>query len=116
MAQFLSEHARDPQGVKVPRRNDYGAAVALYFTDYFPRIPGLKFSCAGILMDGLSAGQLRAHDPRQGIFPDRLPTIALIWVRHVRCSPLRSRRARAIAIVWRHFKAVWLGLDCLQPV
>lgn len=40
-------------GVHVPRPTDRRYNTALYFTDYFPRVPRLKFSLRGILSDGL---------------------------------------------------------------
>lgn len=40
-------------GVHVPRPSDRRYAVALYFNDYFPGIPRMKFSLRGVLNDGL---------------------------------------------------------------
>ncbi|MBO4995799.1 MAG: carboxypeptidase-like regulatory domain-containing protein [Muribaculaceae bacterium] len=40
-------------GVDVPRPNDRRYSIGLYFTDYFPRLPRLKFSLRGVLSDGL---------------------------------------------------------------
>jgi hypothetical protein len=40
-------------GVKVPRPNDQRYSVGLYFTDYFPKFPKLKFNLRGIFADGL---------------------------------------------------------------
>lgn len=40
-------------GVKVPRPTDQRYSVALYFTDYFPKFPKLKFSLRRIFSDGL---------------------------------------------------------------
>lgn len=40
-------------GVHVPRPTDRRYNMAIYFTDYFPRIPRLKFSLRGIFSDGL---------------------------------------------------------------
>ena len=40
-------------GVKVPRPSDRRYNLALYFTDYFPKFPKLKFSLRGILNNGL---------------------------------------------------------------
>lgn len=39
-------------GVKVPRPTDQRYSVGLFFTDYFPKFPKLKFSLRGILSDG----------------------------------------------------------------
>jgi len=40
-------------GVKVPRPTDQRYSVGLYFTDYFPKFPKLKFNLRGIFSDGL---------------------------------------------------------------
>ena len=41
-------------GKKVPLPTDQRYALSLYFTDYFPKFPKLKFSLRGILSDGLT--------------------------------------------------------------
>ena len=40
-------------GVKVPRPTDQRYSIGLFFTDYFPKFPKLKFSLRGVLSDGL---------------------------------------------------------------
>ena len=40
-------------GVKVPRPTDRRYSLGLFFTDYFPKFPKLKFALRGIFMDGL---------------------------------------------------------------
>ena len=52
-------------GVNVPRPTDQRYSFALYFTDYFPKFPKLKFSLRGIFSDGLPT----TFYPRQGVFP-----------------------------------------------
>ncbi len=52
---FSLMHTRqDLNGVKVPLPSDQRYSLALYFTDYFPRFPKLKFSLRGVLADGLT--------------------------------------------------------------
>ena len=52
---FSLMHTRQNlNGVKVPLPSDQRYSVALYFTDYFPKFPKLKFSLKGILADGLT--------------------------------------------------------------
>lgn len=48
-------------GVNVPRPTDRRYSLGLYFTDYFPKFPRLKFSLKGLFMDGLPTTA-----PRQG--------------------------------------------------
>ena len=49
----LMRTQEDLNGVKVPRPTDQRYSIALFFTDYFPNIPRLKFSLKGIISDGL---------------------------------------------------------------
>lgn len=41
-------------GVKIPLPSDQRYSLALFFTDYFPKFPKLKFSLRGIFSDGLT--------------------------------------------------------------
>ena len=41
-------------GKKVPLPRDHRYSVALFFTDYFPKFPKLKFALRGIFSDGLT--------------------------------------------------------------
>ena len=41
-------------GKSVPLPSDQRYSVALYFTDYFPKFPKLKFSLRGVISDGLT--------------------------------------------------------------
>lgn len=50
----LMKTEQNLRGKKVPLPNDQRYSVALYFTDYFPRFPKLKFSMRGVLTDGLT--------------------------------------------------------------
>jgi len=49
----LMKTQEDLDGVKVPRPTDQRYSLAIFFTDYFPKIPRLRFSLKGILSDGL---------------------------------------------------------------
>lgn len=50
----LMKTQQDLNGKKVPLPSDQRYSVSLYFTDYFPKFPKLKFSLRGILSDGLT--------------------------------------------------------------
>ncbi len=41
-------------GKKMPMPSDQRYSVSLYFTDYLPRFPRLKFSLRGVVSDGLT--------------------------------------------------------------
>ena len=93
-------------GVKVPRPTDQRYSVALFFTDYFPNNPRIKFSLRGILSDGLpttSPRMTRAQKYfRQPAYKrvDIGVSYALVDENHKPASGLLS-----------HFKDIWLGVD-----
>ena len=49
----LMKTGENLNGITVPRPTDQRYSVALFFTDYFPKFPKLKFSLRGIFSDGL---------------------------------------------------------------
>lgn len=50
----LMKTQQDLNGKKVPLPSDQRYSVSVYFTDYFPKFPKLKFSLRGIFADGLT--------------------------------------------------------------
>ncbi len=50
----LMKTQQDLHGKKVPMPTDQRYAINLYFTDYFPKFPKLKFNLRGVLADGLT--------------------------------------------------------------
>ena len=98
-------------GVKVPRPTDQRYSVALYFTDYFPKFPKLKFSLRGIFSDGLPVTPPRSTRDK-GYF--RTPSYKRvdIGLSYALLSPLSEGETRSG--FWRHFKSIWLGLDCFN--
>lgn len=95
-------------GVKVPRPTDQRYSFALYFTDYFPKFPKLKFSLRGIFSDGLpTTAPQTSRD--QGYF--RAPAYKRIdaGLSYSLLSPLKEGESRDG--VWRHVKSIWLGVD-----
>lgn len=50
----LMKTEQNLNGKKVPLPSDQRYSVGLYFTDYFPKFPKLKFSLRGIFADGLT--------------------------------------------------------------
>ena len=95
-------------GVNVPRPTDQRYSVALYFTDFFPKIPKLKFSLRGIFSDGLPTTAPRMTRD-QGYF--RTPPYKRVdaGVSYALLSPLKEGETRS---GWtRYIKSIWLGLD-----
>lgn len=95
-------------GKSVPRPNDRRYNFALYFTDYFPKIPRLKFSLRGILSDGLPMTTPR--NTRDKFF-FRTPAYKRvdIGLAYGLVPELKEGETRSGFL--RHIKSVWLGLD-----
>lgn len=104
----LMKTQEDLHGVKVPRPNDRRYGVALYFTDYFPKIPKLKFSLRGIFNDGLPATAPRSTRDK-GYFRTPAYKRVDIGLQYGLLTPLKSGESREG--FWRHFKSIWLGID-----
>lgn len=93
-------------GVKVPRPTDQRYSIALFFTDYFPNVPRLKFSLKALLSDGLPTTSPRmTRDQayfRQPAYKrlDAGLSFQLVGGEHKHRTGFLS-----------HFKDIWLGLD-----
>ena len=95
-------------GVNVPRPSDRRYSLALYFTDYFPKFPRLKFSLRGILNDGLpTTAPHRTRD--QGYF--RAPAYKRVDIGLSYGLLTPSDRDKHPTGFLSHLKSVWLGLD-----
>ncbi len=104
----LMKTQEDMHGVKVPRPSDQRYSVALFFNDYFPKVPKLKFSLRGILSDGLPT--IAPHSSRdKGYF--RTPPYKRVDVglTYDLISPPKEGEHRAGWL--KHIKSIWLGLD-----
>lgn len=90
-------------GVSVPRPTDRRYSFALFFTDYFPNVPKLKFSLRGILSDGLPTVAPRSSRDK-GYF--RAPEYKRVDIgfSYALLSPPNPGVKRSV-------KSVWLGLD-----
>ena len=107
----LMKSSQTLNGVKVPLPSDRRYSVALFFTDYFPKIPRLKFSLRGIFNDGLPITAPRSSRD-EGYF--RAPAYKRVDVgfAYALISPdekdgVRTHRSGLAGA----FKSVWLGLD-----
>ncbi|MCM1111440.1 MAG: TonB-dependent receptor [Clostridium sp.] len=96
------------RGVNVPRPTDQRYSFALFFTDYFPKFPRLKFSLRGIFSDGLPT--TAPHGSRdQGYFRTPAYKRVDIGLSYGLLTPLADGELRSG--FWRHFKSVWLSAD-----
>ena len=105
----LMKTQEDLNGKKVPRPTDQRYSIALFFTDYFPKIPRLKFSLKGVLSDGLptTAPHLTRADSyvRQPAY--KRVDVGLSY-------ELVGKNNRPYSGFLSHFKEIWLGLDCFN--
>lgn len=95
-------------GKKVPLPSDQRYSVSLYFTDYFPKFPKLKFSLRGIFSDGLT--MTPPHTSRSETY-FRAPAykrvdIGLSW--QFIGAPSRNNAEEPVK---RKIKSLMLGLD-----
>lgn len=97
-------------GVKVPLPTDQRYALGLYFTDYFPKFPKLKFSLRGILSDGLTMVAPRID---RDVAWFRAPSYRRIDIGlsyQFIGSPGEPKRSG----FWGNFKSIVLGVDCFN--
>lgn len=104
----LMKTQEDINGVKVPRPNDRRYGFALYFTDYFPKIPKLKFSLRGIFNDGLPQTAPRSTRDK-GYFRTPAYKRVDVGLQYALLAPLKDGESRSGFL--RNFKSIWLGLD-----
>lgn len=101
----LMKTQEDLNGVKVPRPTDRRYSFALFFTDYFPKFPRLKFSLKGLFSDGLPTTSPR-HTRDEGYFRASAYKRVDIGLSYGLVTPQDNRSG-----FLRHFKSVWLGVD-----
>ncbi|MCM1452230.1 MAG: carboxypeptidase-like regulatory domain-containing protein [Clostridium sp.] len=98
-------------GVKVPRPTDRRYSFALYFTDYFPKIPKLKFSLRGIFSDGLPITAPRSTRDK-GYF--RAPAYKRVDAGlsyALLAPPAEGQKRSGLAGA---LKSVWIGVDAFN--
>lgn len=95
-------------GVKVPRPSDQRYSVGVYFTDYFPKLPKLKFNLRGIFSDGLPVTPPRSTRDK-GYF--RTPPYKRLDVglSYGLVTPAKDGRERNGLTRW--LKSAWIGVD-----
>lgn len=104
----LMKTSENINGVNVPRPTDRSYSFSLFFTDYFPKFPKLKFALRGIFMQGLPSTAPRATRD-EGFF--RMPAYKRIdaGFSYALLSPLKDGESRSG--LSRSLKSVWLGVD-----
>lgn len=95
-------------GVKTPLPSDQRYSFGLFFTDYFPKFPKLKFSLRGIFSDGLT---MTAPHVSRSVNYFRAPAYKRADIGFsYQLVGGKTDGVRAYN-VWRHFKDISLGLD-----
>lgn len=103
----LMKTGENMNGVTVPRPTDQRYSLAVFFTDYFPKFPKLKFSLRGILSDGLPT--TAPHTSRdQGYFRAPAYKRVDIGLQYALVPPLSADDTSSRR---RWVKSVWLGVD-----
>ncbi len=95
-------------GKKVPLPSDQRYSVSLFFTDYFPKFPKLKFSLSGVISDGLT--MVPPHTSRTVTY-FRAPAYKRVDIGlsyQFVGAPSDTSKPRGFL---RHFKSLTLGLD-----
>lgn len=95
-------------GVKTPLPSDQRYSFALFFTDYFPKFPKLKFSLRGIFSDGLT---MTAPHVSRSVNYFRAPAYKRVDIGFSYQLVGGSDDAVRPYNFWRHFKDISLSLD-----
>lgn len=96
-------------GVKVPRPTDQRYSFALFFTDYFPKFPKLKFNLRGIFSDGLPVTAPRTTRD-EAYFRAPAYKRVDIGLAYGLLTPPKDGQPRRSGFLGK-FKSIWLGLD-----
>lgn len=104
----LMKTQEDLNGVKVPRPTDQRYSFALFFTDYFPKFPKLKFNLRGIFSDGLPMTAPRGSRDK-GYFRAPAYKRVDIGLAYALLSPPKEGEPQTG--LGRYFKSIWLGAD-----
>ena len=95
-------------GVKVPLPSDRRYSFALFFTDYFPKFPRLKFNLRGILSDGLPVTAPRSTRDKWFFRAPAYKRVDIGMAYGLVTPPKDGETRTGLA---KTFKSVWLGLD-----
>ncbi len=105
----LMKTQEDLNGVKVPRPTDRRYSFAMFFTDYFPKFPKLKFSLRGLFSDGLPMAA--PHSSRDnGYFRAPAYKRVDIGLSYGLLTERTSGEPEREGFM-RHIKSIWLGVD-----
>ncbi len=95
-------------GVKTPLPSDQRYSLGLFFTDYFPKFPKLKFSLRGIFSDGLTMTAPRVSRTENYFRAPAYKRIDIGFSYQLVGAPKDGVRSYNF---WRHFKDISMALD-----
>lgn len=95
-------------GVNVPLPSDRRYSFALFFTDYFPKFPKLKFNLRGIFSDGLPVTAPRSTRDKGYFRAPAYKRIDIGLAYGLVTPPKDGEMRTGLESV---FKSVWLGVD-----
>lgn len=95
-------------GVKVPLPSDQRYAIGLFFTDYFPRFPKLKFALRGVLSDGLTMTAPRISRDQSYFRAPAYKRVDIGLSYQLVGAPTDGVRPYNF---WRHFRSIVIALD-----
>lgn len=98
-------------GKKVPLPSDQRYSFGLYFTDYFPKFPKLRFSLRGLLSDGLTMTAPRITRDRAYFRAPAYKRVDIGVSYQLVGAPTEGVRPYNF---WRHFRSIIIGLDCFN--
>lgn len=98
-------------GKKVPLPSDQRFSLGLFFTDYFPKFPKLRFSLRGIFSDGLTMTAPRISRDKAYFRAPAYKRVDVGLSYQLVGAPTEGVRPYNF---WRHFKSIIIGLDCFN--
>lgn len=98
-------------GKNVPLPSDQRYSFSMYFTDYFPKYPKMKFSLRGLLSDGLT---MTAPHVSRSVSYFRAPAYKRLDCGLSYEVVGGERKGVIKRDIWRHFKSVVVGFDCFN--
>lgn len=107
----LMKTQQELNGKKVPLPSDQRYSLGLYFTDYFPKFPKLKFSLKGVFSDGLTMTAPRVSRDKAYFRAPAYKRVDIGVSYQLVGAPSDGVRPYNF---WRHFKSIVIGLECFN--
>lgn len=94
-------------GIKTPLPSDQRYAFSIFFNDYFPKFPKLKFSLRGIFSDGLTMVAPRVKREVNWFRAPSYKRVDIGLSYQIIGAPGQEKPSG----IWRHFKNISVGVD-----